>query len=202
MPWTPEGRAYALENYGILSASQIAKTVQTEYGCAGITRNAVIGIAARAGKSVPVARLEQSRKLRKMAEDRARKNAKVQASTGHARSFRGVYVPEHEREQRPKGIIVEYQTRALPQVPIEEPLNVDLMDLRDGQCKAITGADPKHGGAWFCGHAVAPGRSWCAGHASRFHCLPTKPQKKAIYVPAAPKAEKATPVTLKQAFGG
>lgn len=209
MPWTPEGRAFALEKYGDLSASAIAKIVNAEYGCSGVTRNAVIGIAARNGKSLPVAVRAQRNNARLLERAKAARSKRPLKTSTHPA---WVYTPKKAPppalpSDKAEGVLVKFTTRPLPPAPIEEPLNVTLLELEPGQCRAPVGQNDE-GQMIFCGRAQAVTsdgrgkRSWCAGHAAKFHEVHVRAKKGALWVPADGRAVAATPTSLKALLAG
>jgi len=132
------------------SATQIASALKDAKLKIGVTRNAVIGKIHRLGLTGRTTQWPPQAK-------QAKQETKCQPRRG-----------------RP-GPLPAPAPKPKPAPDALQPLNVTLMDLRFGQCRAIvagTGAD-----ALFCGHDVAEGSSWCAHHKARY-IEPPQPKKR------------------------
>lgn len=137
-PW--DERALEILRRGHAEGASFS-TIAAEIG-GGISRNACIGKAGRLGL-VSRGGYNPQEKLSRMVAQAERRN-------------------KAKRERRELARLVP---RAPPPSKAPIPLNVPLMEVRDGQCREVCGrgADKL---AVFCGHPVVDGASYCPWHAS------------------------------------
>jgi hypothetical protein len=176
--WTLEAKAdlYALWKAGTCASEISDRLAETHRVVA--SRNAVIGVAFRAGlafqgprspESLAAARLARRAARPARTEDQRRRDRERKAAAKAAR-------PAPTPRPRPE-----------PARPAEIPvsLRIPLMAIRDGSCRFIAD-DPRAGPATCCGHPSMSGSAWCSGH----HALCTIVVRKAasIWMPAERRA--------------
>ena len=144
--WTPERKETAADMWrNGRSASEIAKHL------GGITRNAVVGILSRMG--LLGKRSKEHKSLEAIRKHRAEYQRAYRAKNGNPRPRKCSPAMRGRKARASKAAFLPSAVPALP------PLNLSIIDVKDGQCKFIAGDD-----RLTCAHPVHANSSWCAAH--------------------------------------
>ena len=170
MNWTEELKEEVKSLWNTTSAREIAETLEQKHHIK-VTRNMVIGVCSRMGLSAAtktVAHPHDTYAPKEIVRGRPE------------RTERGNYKPRkrlHIVASNAQGgyRLTETVETEMPRFACIglAPLNKALIDLGDNDCRYIAG-DPRQ--ALFCGHPVAPDKSWCPLHCSRVF-KPVEPSK-------------------------
>lgn len=158
-PWRDEKvckRVHAL--WANHSASQISDKIWTEFQIV-VSRNSVVGYLHRQKLTV-----EQKSEVHPATRSNGVHRPRRMASTS-------VNVQRINAAKAAPRIKPEPFVMACAEV---EPLNISLMDLKDGKCRYPFGDDAAT--MTFCGHPTAGGSSYCAPH--HLHCSAGVPQRR------------------------
>jgi GcrA cell cycle regulator len=165
--WTDEDKALLRQLWVEegLAASTIAARLSRELQ-RPISRNAVIGVAHRAGLA-----LGGVERVRRMSANKG---------NGMRRKKRKLTPPAQKPQSPLAKILAEpWVPRAEPIIPERERVK-SVRDLEDHHCRAPLGKGP----AWqFCGRQRVPGVSYCEGHARIFHNA-AQPARAHAHIPA------------------
>jgi GcrA cell cycle regulator len=157
MGWTDE-RVEMLKKLWAdgLSASQIAGRLGE------VTRNAVIGKVHRLGLAgrATTSRMRAARPRNRVAHLPLRPT-RVQYRTHGNVALKPVFAPV----EKPV-VALRVVPSVMPEVGLPEALQVALLDLKENMCRWPIG-DPQDESFHFCGHAKAPGISYCEHHACK-----------------------------------
>jgi GcrA cell cycle regulator len=150
--WTDEHKAILRQLWVEegLAASVIAARLSYEIGRT-VTRNAVIGVAHRAGLA-----LGGVERVRRMSANKG---------NGIRRKKRKLTPAAPKRSPLAQLLAEPWVPRAEPVIPEHERVK-SVRDLEDHHCRAPLGEGPAF---QFCGRQRVPGVSYCADHAVIFH---------------------------------